>query len=404
MILAVPIMLPMFAALRSKAEPQKAVEVWSCFGEGHRSQSQLEISPVAPNRWSVTRTLTATDDSSKSSLIGARSRGTIDLITDTESFVALKAELSGKPSFDGDYDSQYEGTTLFRKQARDEIFWQYYSKHTEGPTISTLRWTESCAKGNPNNKPTFWSALPGPLPQQITPAKVPTHPAPSQENLTNLTKAWEEQIKKGLETTSSRGTTIIATVFGYFKYKSEIDLTKGPRQFRLEFVPYVFPEENSYGNEINDQLAKVQFSLLPDLQIAAPSIQVKPPDQSSQLLRQGWPLEWHWTVTQSTFSGVSETNGGITVKISSGGGSPLVATLPVEVTAKPWWWLLPWIWENLLGKPEVSCTFLVFLVISMRKGFRAGIGWIWDRITNIGEGETRTRKQETKPKKNQNRT
>jgi len=406
MILAISIMLPICVVRSARAEPQNEPEVWNCFGEEQHSRFQLQIRPAGPNRWAIIRTLTATDDPSKTSLIGSRSQGKIELVADTEGFVALKAELSGKPSFDADYETEYEGATLFPKKARDGIVWQYHSEHTQGGTTYTLRWTEMCSQ-NSNTKRTFWSALPESLPKRTLPAPSAsqplTVPEPSPQNVRSLAEAWVDQIKRGQETNQTRGTKVIATVFGYFKYEPEIDLKKGPKQLSLQFVPYVFPEGDRYAQEINDQLAKAQFSLLPDLHIAAPSIQLTPSNQSSQALRPSWPLQWDWTVTQSTLSGVGETNGTIAVEIVLGAGNPLSVSLPVKVIGKPWWWFIPWIWENILGKPEVSCTLLIFLILSMRQGFRAGMEWIWKRITNIGQGETKTQEGEPKPQKKRRR-
>ncbi|HEY6252172.1 MAG TPA: hypothetical protein VI685_19630 [Candidatus Angelobacter sp.] len=174
------------------------------------------------------------------------------------------------------------------------------------------------------------------------------------------------------------GKRIIVTVFGYFEYDQEVDLTQGAKSLTLKFEPFAFDASGPSG-----QAAAAGVSIKPTLKIADSSITSDPPDQPERPL--GGPVHWEWKLSQKYWSSVQDTNGNIAIDITSAQGAqgPL---LSLKVTGKPWWWPATWIWKNILARPEVSFALLVFLVITWKRGPRKAFSWLWLRIKRTGSG------------------
>ena len=179
---------------------------------------------------------------------------------------------------------------------------------------------------------------------------------------------------------------IVATVFGYFVYKSKIDLSKGSKDIDLTFQPYVYPNGNTLGQAIDTVMANVQLQFRPSLEIGQ-GFSVSPSEQRTLPLNPAYPLPWHWSIQQSWWSSTEEADASITIDIVPASAKGPLITLPVKIKGKPWWWLLPWLWENVLAKPEVSLVLLVFLIIASRKGIGAAWRWMWHRIKKVASGD-----------------
>ena len=179
------------------------------------------------------------------------------------------------------------------------------------------------------------------------------------------------------------GTTdIIITLFGYFEYEHELDLSTGAKALHLKFHPFVLGHGGTLGQEIDAYNKDAQLSLHPQLSIPDESILMKPDDQNEQKLDLSGPLEWSWDVRQSWFSSVRESDADISISIRSADHS-VTPSLPVKVKGRPWWWPVQWLWEK---RAELWLAFLVtivFIVKWVRKDFRQALLWLWKLILHI---------------------
>jgi hypothetical protein len=353
------------------AQKSYAVEGnWSCDQEyeGHVSGYRLEVKPSGPKKWLATRTLSYTDDPLDQPSVGTHSEGTIEVDD------VYNAKLSGELGFHN-WRGTYDGVAKLVHTNHEFMDWDFAWKRGIGDTVV---WKERCwpEKYRSTDHPS--GEVP---PSTDTPA---THPKrknisrPQDEG--NAAELLNSQFREDQKPPELCGRKIISTVFGYFEYDYEIDLSKGARVLGLKFRPYLLSGGSSVGQAIDTYAANAHLSLQPTLKIADDSILGTPINQQAQLLVPTSTLDWTWAVKQSWTSSASESSGTIAITITPAVGDTVTAVLPVKVIGKPWWWPLAWVWDNVLAKPEVSCVLLVFIVIAWRKGVPEAWRWAWRLI------------------------
>jgi len=189
-----------------------------------------------------------------------------------------------------------------------------------------------------------------------------------------------QQIKDPAARFSCGDQQVIVTIFGYFIYDQDIDLTKGEKKFRLLFQPFVFASGGSLGQAIDSYMNKTPLSLEPRLKIAARSVEITPSSQPRKLLQVAKPTEWLWDVKPPRLSTATESDGAVTMLVTSPDGPQDIPSLMVKVKLSPWWSWFSWVVEKGLLNPVAWCMIIVFAGIVYRKGLRAAGRSLWELI------------------------
>ncbi len=182
------------------------------------------------------------------------------------------------------------------------------------------------------------------------------------------------------------GQDVIVTVFGYFIYDHELDLSKRDRVFRLGFQPYVFAQGGSVGQAVNAYASKAQLSLETGLDIQAPAVSITSTSRSKQALALASPLEWLWDVKQSFWTSQSEADGTISVRIESPDRSQAAPAILIKVKCRPWWSVFTDLWEAVCSSWKIIVPLGIAIGITWKKGLPAGMRWLWRLVARKSVG------------------
>jgi len=228
------------------------------------------------------------------------------------------------------------------------------------PYACKLYMMQQCSPNSPSWKwkiewaPEGSYATPLKLPR-IAPPAPPANRAPDGPNdhqfclpISAAAELLVGQASAGSGQTSDGKKEIIVTLFGYFEYESILDLIGGGKILKLKFYPFLFGKGGTEGQRLDSYISNAQLFIQPDdPQIPETSIQARPNFKQSDAKQLIAPpkLEWSWTVRQSWLSSVTDTDGNITIVVTSSGQDQRV-TLPFKIKGRPTWWLLIWLWEQ----------------------------------------------------------
>jgi hypothetical protein len=368
--------------------------VWNCYvqRENYDYEFRFEAKLETATMFRASHKLIGTNDPASKGSVGSEADGTIDAKKEVRIYLMKLSGPIGISNFRGDY----EATAEIKAGNYLEMQWSFTGTSADG---SKLSWPEDCYTEDSNRLTSSTPSItPTPTPQSTsdrspsvetatatyyrdegtaTPTPTPT-PTRAKIGPGELVRRQIEQSKD-----QSRGCDkkVVATMFGYFSYNPEVDLTKGGSQVLLTFEPYVMPSQGSTrGQAIDIFEAQAQVRAEPDMNLPGSGINFLPAKDNPTSLKWTEHTQWLWNLTQPFWSTVSEEPGTIDIHIHSTTGEVSVAQLPIKIKGKPWWWFVPWIWENILGKPEVGLVLLIFLVTAWRKGMPYALRWIWMHI------------------------